>query len=57
MKKRELQKKAWRLAAVLLETDMDSVDMDSDMSEEDGEYVREFIRTKVVACLEKRGSQ
>ena len=55
--KLELQKLAWREAAALLAADMDDADLPEHLSEEEEEYVREFIRTKIVAELEKRGGE
>jgi hypothetical protein len=54
-RKYELRKRAWRAAAGLLDIAVYDLDLSADLDKDEEEWAREFIRTKVVAWLEKRG--
>lgn len=56
MDKEQLRKFAWREAAALLEADCDSADLPEDqLTEEEEDFVREFIRNEIVNTLRRRG--
>jgi hypothetical protein len=53
--KATLRRRAYREAAVLLETGMDAYDLPPDLSEKDESLMREFIRIEIVKMLRRHG--
>lgn len=53
----KLIRRAYDVAAELLECDMDDVELPSDLSEAEESEMREFIRKDVVAWIRTRGNQ
>lgn len=49
----ELEKRAWREAAALLENEMDAVDLAPDIGLFQEDDMREFIRVEIVAHLRR----
>lgn len=56
MKTTVLKLKAFQYAAGWLASDCDMNDLGSDLSEQEEEFVREWIRDEIVPMLEKRGA-
>lgn len=54
MTKPELRKIAYREAAQMLAIDMDRNDLPGDLTEDETEWVREYVKTRICPALLKR---
>lgn len=57
MNRRELRRIAFEEAAAILRQSMDLVDLSPTLSEEDEQWVREYIRDEITVRLEANGSK